>query len=108
MSINYDWKIDQMEVYSEKDGYKNVIFMIHWRCNANENDYNVTTYGSVGVELNEELEFTEYNDLTKEQIIEWVEKSLGEDQINQIKSGLDTQIYNLKIQPVVSVVLGNS
>lgn len=101
MAISYEWKIEQMEAYPEKDGFSDVVFTVHWRVNAADGNYSATSYGSVGVQLDTTQNFTPYNQLTKEQVVSWVKDALGTEQVTQIESGLEGQIENLKNPPVV-------
>ena len=103
MTIEYTWKIEQMNSYPEKDGKQDVVFTVHWRVNGTDGDHNVTSYGSVGVTLDPEAPFTAYADLTQDQVIGWVKGALGETQAAQIEIGLAKQIEALVNPPVVTL-----
>lgn len=90
--VSYDWIIEQMEAYPEYDGFQNVVFTIHWRCNASEDDYSATGYGSVGVQYEAGSDFTEYADLTKEQVVGWVKATLGDEYVTQLETALANEI----------------
>lgn len=106
MTVSYDWKIEQMEAYPEKDNYQDVVFCCHWRCNANEGNYNATSYGSVGVQLDPDTEdFIPYANLTQAQCVAWVKDALGAEQVADIERGLEGQIENLINPPVVRPAL---
>lgn len=101
MAITYDWIVEQMEAYPEKDGFENVVFTCHWRANAADGNYTATSYGSVGVTLDPDADFTPYENLTQEQVVSWVKDALGSEQVADIERGLAGQIDNLKNPPVV-------
>lgn len=101
MAITYNWIIEQMEAYPEKDGHTDVVFTVHWRANANEGNYNATSYGSVGVTLDPDGDFTPYANLTQAQVVGWVKDALGAEQVDDIERGLAGQIEHLKSPPVV-------
>jgi hypothetical protein len=101
MAINYEWKIEQMEAYPQYEGHSDVVFTCHWRLNANEGNYNATSYGSVGVTLDPDSDFVPYANLTQAEVVNWVKDALGEEQVSQIETGLAGQIENLKNPPVV-------
>lgn len=86
-----------MESYPEKDGYKNVVFSVNWRCNATEDNYSATNYGTVGLMLSSEIPFTDYKNLTNEQVSGWVKTALGDEQVSQIETGLAGEILAKKI-----------
>lgn len=102
MSVTYEWIVEQMEVYPEKDNFLEVVFNVHWRCNANEGNYNATSYGSVGVQLDSNTsDFIPYAHLTQAQVVAWVKNALGADQVADIELGLAGQIENLITPPVI-------
>jgi hypothetical protein len=86
--ITYEWQIEQLESYPTRDGFKNVVCSIFWRCNAQEDSFSATSYGSVGVELNKDDAFIPYADLTNDMVVNWVQQTLGEDKIAEIKLSL--------------------
>lgn len=105
MAITYDWRVEQMEAYPEKDGHEDVVFTVHWRVNASEDNYNATTYGSIGVTLDASAPFTPYADLTKAQVIDWVQDAMGAEQVANIEANLTKQIADLKNPPVIRPAL---
>jgi len=103
MSITYNWIVEQMNSYPEKDGYTDVVFTVHWRVNANEGNYNATNYGTVGVTLDPGEPFTPYSELTQDQVVGWVQSAIGPEQVTLIETGLAGQIANLINPPVVTL-----
>lgn len=101
MTTTYDWIIEQLEAYPEKEGHTDVVFSIHWRVNANDGGYAATNYGSVAVTLDKTSVFTPYENLTKEQVVSWVKSALGAQQVVDIEAGLAGQIEDLKNPPVI-------
>ena len=102
MSVTYSWIVEQMQAYPEKDNYQDVVFSVNWRCNANDGNYNSTSYGSVGVQLNPDEPFTPYADLTQDEVVGWVKGALGPEQVAEIEAGLAGHIANLINPPVVT------
>ena len=105
MSVTYNWVVEQMDSYPEKDGYSDVVFTVYWRVNATESNFAATNYGSVGVSIDPEEPFTPYPDLTQDQVVGWVKSALGEEQVTQIEAGLAGQITNLINPPVITIPL---
>jgi len=101
MAITYNWVIEQMEAYPQYEGHSDVVFNVHWRLNANEGNYNATSYGSVGVTLDPDSDFVPYANLTQAEVVNWVKDALGEEQVADIERGLEGQIENLITPPVV-------
>ncbi len=96
------WIIEQMDCYPEIDGKSDVVFTIHWRCYATEDNFIATQYGTVNVKYNPGEPYTPYADLTQDQVQEWVwssgvdkeavELSLAENIDNQINPPMVTPL----------------
>jgi hypothetical protein len=70
------WKVEKMFVKPIVGDQQNIVHQVHWQCVASENDVSRHTYGSVDLELSSGG-FTEYGDLTEDQVIGWVKDTLG-------------------------------
>ena len=94
----YNWTISALDCKANnEDNLQDVIYNIHWRYNAtNENGISAESYGSQGVGTPDLESFTPYSQITKEQVIEWLEASID---ISALKSQLDNQI-KLIINPI--------
>ena len=79
-----------------KGKMKNVITNVHWKyIGENEDGIISSLYGSRNLELPNAKNFIDYNKLTEEQIISWIEPLLD---IEEMKNIISEQI-NLKINP---------
>jgi hypothetical protein len=103
MAITYNWIVERMDSYPEKDGLTDVVFTVYWRINANEGNYNATSYGSIGVSLDPAEPFTPYADLTESQVVGWVQSAMGPELVADIEAGLAGQIAALINPPVVTL-----
>lgn len=107
--ITYEWSVNAMECYPEKNGYTDVVFTIHWSLSGikihNEKPFGTNCYGTVGVELNDDSVYTPYEELTKEQVTEWIIAALGEEQVNNYYNSLANQIEKMINPPSVSLPL---
>ena len=101
MAITYNWTVAQMDAYPEYEGNENVVFTVHWRMNGVDGDHTAGVYGSVGLTLDPEAEFTAYEDLTQEQVVGWVKDALGEEQVTSYEENVANQIEQLVNPPVV-------
>lgn len=72
MTTDYTWLIEQIDCYPQLDGKTDVVFTVHWRCNAADDTFNATQYGSVNVNYNPDEPYTPYADLTQDQVLGWV------------------------------------
>lgn len=99
MAITYTWTIVSLEAKAQQDNHENVIFNIHWKLQAHKLDNDINYYadniGSHYMEYDAD-NFTPYDDLTKEDVVGWLESALD---VEEIKSNLSDNI-NLQINPV--------
>ena len=74
------WSIDKITTVPQVGDHSDVVKQIDWRCTANIGETSQSTYGKVILTLDESSfeDFTEYNDLSEEQVIGWVKETLGE------------------------------
>ena len=93
----YNWIISALECKVSEDGLTNVVSTIHWRYNAtNEDGITVDTYGAQPVGSPDPADFTPYENITKDQVVGWLEASLD---VPALQLQLDEQI-NLIVNPV--------
>ena len=99
MANTYTWKINQLDAKIQEDNLNNVIYNIHWTYYANDDSTPAIYANCVGseyVKYNEGDPFIPYSDLTKEDVIGWLESKID---VNVMKENLDNQI-ELKKNPI--------
>jgi hypothetical protein len=89
--MEFDWNIVQMD-RKTSDGF---VVTVHYTVTAVDGEFTASTYGTVGY-TQEEGNFTPYESLTKEQVVGWVQNSLGKD---TVEASLADQI-NAQKNPV--------
>jgi hypothetical protein len=99
--ITTTWKIEALEAKPIEGNYENVVITAHWRCIGTEGDKSSSTYGACGFQA-PSGSFTEYSDLTEEQVLEWCFENIDK---NAIEEGVISQVNNLKNPPVVNMPL---
>lgn len=82
--INYTWNVVQMDRQTA-DGF---VTTVHYNVSAEDGEFTASIYGTVGY-TKEEMDYVPYEQLTQEQVIGWVQNSLGKD---EIEGNLATQI----------------
>lgn len=102
MEIIYTWEITAMEVILNQDGLSNVVNNIDWRLIATVEGkkYRAEQWAKQYISVPESGLFTNYQDLTKEQVVGWLESILD---VNQLKESLAYQI-NLQVNPTHAVL----
>lgn len=101
--IEYNWIIGALDCYTSMNDKTNVVYTIHWRLNGIDGEYFAETYGTVGVEVPAGSVFVEYEDLTKEIVLGWLENSLGEELILSYKNSIANQIEEKKAPKSVTL-----
>ena len=82
--MNFTWNVVQMDRLTS-DGF---VVTVHYTVNAVDGEFTASTYGTVGYTQGEGS-YVPYADLTQEQVIGWVQESLGKD---TVEAGLTAQI----------------
>jgi len=90
--MTYVWVIEQMNRLTS-DGF---VVNAAWRCNAEDGEYFATNYGTCG--WNKEEQFAPFEQLTKEQVLTWVQESVGKE---AVEANLAAQIEAQK-NPVMA------
>ena len=101
MAITYTWDCKTVDVYPTHDGHSDVVYVVHWRLNAESdqqdaegNNYSASVYGTHSVNADDISDFIPFADLTNEIVTGWVTTGMGDDEVANLKSGLDAQIVN--------------
>ena len=109
MSATITWRVGTMECYPQYQQEKDVVFTVHWDCLGSEeysgSTYNGRVYGSNGVTYHSGSEFTKYEDLTQEQVLNWIWDSMGTGSKQKYEDSVQNQINNLINPPVVILPL---
>lgn len=105
MSITYRWNIVSVSCVPSANSLRNVVTEVHWQLFADDSFNTRYVYGAVGIEGADPDNFTDYEDLSEEQIIEWTELTIGEDKVNSYKSTLASQLSALTNPQKVSMPL---
>jgi len=99
------WIVEQMSCYPTYQGQTDVVFNVAWRANAVDGSYSATNCGTAGITYAEGSPYTPYPELTQDQVLGWVQVTLGQEQVDAIEAGLTTQINNQINPPVVVLAL---
>ena len=97
------WVISSMDCKPKDGDYTDVVITCHWRRQATEvvgeKTYTADMYGACTITLPEPESFIEFDSLTEEAIVGWLEDTLD---VAAIDSALDAQIETQKNPPIVT------
>ena len=86
--MEYNWDVVNTEYKTENK----FIVTVHYTVTAVDGEYTASTYGTVGY-TQEEGNFTPFEQLTKDQVVGWVQTSLDKE---TVEASLASQIEALK------------
>ncbi len=95
----YDWGISQLEVAPSEDGLADVVKTVHWTLSATQDDLSASCYGSVGMDAPDAGAFTPYTELTKADVVAWLEAKLDGD---QLRTALAEQIQAQRTPAIIT------
>ena len=96
----FEWIISANDVILDEAGMKDVVTAVHWRYNATDGEFFVDTYGCAAVGTPTPEHFTDYDSLTKEQEVSWLEETLD---VPSMQASLEAQLELLK-NPVTATL----
>lgn len=77
------WKINQLHSYPTYQGADNVVFNVNWRCTKSYEDQSVWIEENTKIDIKVSEGFTSYDDLTENQILNWVWAIVGKNLIER-------------------------
>jgi hypothetical protein len=98
----FKWVVSAMDTAPSEDGLTDVVKVVHWRYQAVNGEYTSEVYGAMGCATPSDTDFTAYDDLTYDQVCEWLAAG---NNVEAMELNLDTQIENLKNPPIVNLPL---
>jgi hypothetical protein len=110
-SIAYQWRIEQLDSAPSANNLSNVVRRVHWRLLGNDGENTAELYGELMLAPPSPEAFTPYDELTQEQVGQWVEETIdaraavedsGERRVAQLREGLAGILAARRTPPIVS------
>lgn len=98
MNTVYNWDCSTVDVIPQMGENTNVVYRVHWRLTASSDGYYTSDIGVEELTVDEISSFIPFEELTQQQVIEWVQESMGEEKVNDIKAKLE-QMLEAEINP---------
>jgi hypothetical protein len=102
--MNIDWIILNLECKTLENGLSNVVSRINIKLVAtktyNGEEYITQLIGPLDIPPPDNANFTPYESLTKEQVINWITNTIGEQPLQKIYDRLQN-ILNEQINPTI-------
>jgi hypothetical protein len=93
--LNYTWRLSSLKALTKiNDDIISPITSVYWRLQVTENEKfaEVTGVQEFDTQAINKENFTEFSDLTKDDIIGWVQQDLGEEAVEAMKQDLANQL----------------
>ena len=90
--MNHVWTVTKLSVYPQSEGEADVVCAAAWNVSGTDGECNGSLNGSTAFKLNPDEPFTPFDQLTQEQVLEWVFASLGEEGKATAEADVDAQI----------------
>jgi hypothetical protein len=93
----YSWDCRTVDTYPTQGELTDVVYNVHWRLTGAEGEHSATVIGtqSLTAENIQPEGFIPFESLTHEQVIAWVEESMGDDRVAELKASVDSQVAAL-------------
>jgi hypothetical protein len=109
--INYEWTCESLNCYAEKDGKKNVAYGVNFKVVGTSDNFKEdgTPYSMERMDsfdlpdIKEGDVFLEFEDLTSDDVINWVKSGIGESGVEHIKANIAESLEILS-RPVIEKV----
>jgi hypothetical protein len=112
--ITYDWNCRTVDAYPSVGGLKDVVYNVHWivtglseELDIHENPYQATNIGTQTLNTEDITDFIPVDELTNEQVIEWVKSAMGEEEVSRIEESIKNEIENLIEPKTITLTIEN-
>tara|TARA_R100001244_G_scaffold131566_1_gene104966 strand:- start:515 stop:841 length:327 start_codon:yes stop_codon:yes gene_type:complete len=96
MANIYSWRINRLVAKIHEDGLDNVVFTVYWIykvCDEDDEEIQTNEIGTLGVIYNPDDPFIPYENLTKDDVVGWLNNGLD---VDAIKERCDKKIDLIK------------
>jgi hypothetical protein len=91
--ITYTWEFPRFSAHPTLNGMSNVVHGVEFILTASDGEgHGAQAFGSVGLSEPDPENFRQFNLLTHNVVVEWVESSMGEEVLTDYKTNLENQI----------------
>jgi hypothetical protein len=105
------WLIEKLVCKASQNGLTNTVCDVHWRyvksLTSNGKEYSVNNNGIVRLSSPDPNSFTNYENLTKTQVVTWVQTILGTEYISEMDTRLSNRITDISTQIILDLPFEN-
>ena len=101
MAITYQWTITDTKSVLEQDQFQGyVIVTCNWTLAAKDGFAYATTSGKTTFSDPNPADFVPFNDVSTDQMVEWITATLGQSTIDTMKASLAAQVEKQLNKPI--------
>lgn len=102
--IVYTWEFPRFKAHPELNGMKDVVYNVEYILSGTDGEgHGSQLFGNVGVTEPDPMTYIPFRLLTQPEVQRWVEDSLGEEQVDNLKEVIANQISN-QANPQINVL----
>lgn len=103
--IKYYWTINPLECYPTSSQGPDYVLVAHWQLHAETGSYSAQIIGTqtMASPSTGSGSFIAFQDLTLDLVQGWIEQSMGEEKVNELKENLAKNIESQINPPVVTL-----
>jgi len=112
--ITYNWNCKTVDAYPTYSGEADVVYNVHWRVTAvsdqvdpEGNAYQASAIGTQVLNTEDITDFIPFDQLTNDQVVQWVKGTMGEENVNNLENSLQSQIDNLITPTSVTLTIAD-
>lgn len=98
----YNWNCKTVDAYPLVGDNADVVYNVHWRVTGvsdqvdpEGNAYQASAIGTQNLNTDDITDFIPFDQLTNDQVVQWVKDAMGEERVSSLESNLQSQIDNL-------------
>lgn len=95
--IEYSWEILSMYTIPQSGSLSNAVFKVNWRFQGVDGPYIGDVYGVTNLNPPDPENYTSYDSLTKEQVVDWVKSIID---YEELKAQVDNKVRLAKQPPI--------
>ena len=105
IDVTYIWKIAEIKAYPTLEDKTDVVCTVVWQLVATSGNYGSQLQGSIDVPTQNINAFTPYEQLTEEQVLSWVQDTMGPEQVLNYEQGVLDELELMINPPIVNLPL---
>jgi hypothetical protein len=111
----YNWNCKTVDAYPLVGDNADVVYNVHWRVTGvsdqvdpEENAYQASSIGTQVLNTEDITDFIPFDQLTNDQVVQWVKDAMGEERVSSLESNIQSQIDNLITPTSVTLTIADN